>query len=92
MHPEPRRQPGNVVDGFDDVRHLDRALVPDPVGHADPADVTEVRQEVGDIEDRGDRLAPARLADEREVGNGDRLAFLERREMADLIEARAMPG
>ena len=60
-----------MVDGLDDVRRLGAALVADAVGHADPAEVAEVRQEVGDVEDRGDRLAPARLADEREVGDRD---------------------
>ena len=44
-------------------------LVADAVGHRDPPDVAEIRQEVGDVEDRGDRLAPARLADHREVGD-----------------------
>ena len=44
-------------------------LVVGRVGDRDPAERAEERQEVGLVEDRRDRLPPARLADQREVAD-----------------------
>ena len=69
-HPEPRRQPRDVVQRLDDVRRARGAgLVVRRVGHRDPADAAQERQEVGQVEDGRDRLAPARLAHEGEVAD-----------------------
>ena len=73
-HPQPRRQPRDVVQRLDDVGRAGRAgLVVRPVRHRDPPDVREVGEELRQVEDRGDRLAPARLADEREVPDREAL-------------------
>ena len=70
FRPEPRGEPADVVDRLDQVRRARRAgLVVGRVGDRDPAQRAQVRQEVRIVEDRGDRLAPARLADEREVAD-----------------------
>ena len=59
-----------MVDRLDEVRRSRRAgLVVGRVGDRDPAQRAQVRQEVRIVEDRGDRLAPARLADQREVAD-----------------------
>ena len=70
VQPESRREPGDVVDGLDDVRRARRAgLVVGGVGHGDPAQRAQVRQEIRIVEDRRDGLPPARLADQREIAD-----------------------
>ena len=92
MHPQPRAEPGRVVDRLHDVRGLGAAFVPDRVRHGDPSDVAEVRQEVRNVEDRRDGLAPTGLADEREVRDGDREALAGRSQPAKLGQARSVPA
>ena len=62
------------------------------VRDGDRPDVVDVRQDVGPVEDRRDRLPPARLADHREVRDRDGPALLERRHPPHLGEAAAVPA
>jgi hypothetical protein len=80
-----------VVDGLDDVRDLVGTLLAGGVGDRDPLDVADERQDLRMIEDRRDRLAPAGLADQGEVGDRHRPAVLEGRHPAKLREPRAAP-
>ena len=89
---EPRRQPADVVDRLDQVRRPGRAgLVVGRVGDRDPAQGAEVRQEVRIVEDRGDRLAPAGLPREREVGHDQPRPLDQLRHLAQPLEAITAP-
>ena len=92
MHAETRGEPAGVVDRLDDVRRLCPTALANGVCDGDPAEMAEVRQEVWDVEDRSNRLAPAGLSDEGKVGDRQRQSFLERRHPAELLEARAAPA
>ena len=91
---QPRGQPRDVVDRLDQVREPGRAgLVVRPVGHRDPAQRAQVGQELGVVEDRGDGLAPARLADEREVADRPgRRSPASAASSREPVEAVAAPG
>ncbi len=63
-----------------------------PVGHGDPPDRAEVGQELGHVERRGDRLAPARLAHEREVEHRQVAGLDQAGQLAQPFEPVAAPA
>ncbi len=61
------------------------------VGDRDPAERAEIRQEIRIVEDRGDRLAPARLTREREVRDDHALALDQLRHLTQPHEPVPAP-
>ena len=91
-HPEPRGQPRDVVDRLDDVRRARRArLVMGGVRHGDPPQRAQIRQEIRIVEDRGDGLPPARLADQGEIADRQPGHVEQARHLAHPLESVAVP-
>ena len=90
-HAQAGRQPRKVVDRLDDVRRPWRSVV-GGIAHRHRADPAEERPQPGQVERRGDRLPPARLADEREVRDVEVETARERRQHRQPVQAVTRPA